>query len=115
MTSTLEQDQDQHQPAPTTVINNYASGLGEQDAAGWVLKLTPKHNCIKPPIDNQTFVGSIWRCGQCGQNWLVYEQRGKNQGTKNLRRINQDNAASKIKAAKALGDMDDPEETDTGE
>lgn len=39
--------------------------------AGWVHKATPEHRCILPRIDNQTFVGSVWRCGDCGQDYEV--------------------------------------------
>lgn len=35
-------------------------------AGGWVHKAEPEHACILPRIDNQTFVGSVWRCGDCG-------------------------------------------------
>lgn len=39
--------------------------------AGWLHKATPEHRCILPRIDNQTFVGSVWRCGDCGQDYEV--------------------------------------------
>lgn len=59
-------------------------------SGGWILRITPEHRCIKPEIDNHTFVGSIWQCGECGQHWLVYQRRGKNAGQKALKRISQE-------------------------
>ena len=44
---------------------------------GWVLKAVPKHACILPRIDNQTFVGSVWQCGECGQHYRVADAAGE--------------------------------------
>lgn len=62
--------------------------------AGWILKITPEHHCILPTIDDRTFVGSIWRCGHCGQDYLVYQKRGKQAGTKAFKKITSEKAAS---------------------
>lgn len=65
-------------------------------SGGWLLRITPTHHCIKPDIDNQTFVGSVWNCGECGQHWLVYQRRGKNAGQKALKRISAEKARTLV-------------------
>lgn len=74
---------------------------------GWVLKVTPRHNCILPSIDTRTFVGSVWRCGECGQYYLVYEKRGENAGQKALRRIADDKATDRLAKAAAKAENDE--------
>lgn len=75
-----------------------------QDAgwdAGWVVKIEPVHECIKPEIDNRTFVGSVWRCGGCGQNWMVFERRGRYQGTKAFKKITPEKAQAQVEKHQA--------------
>lgn len=119
MTTELEQDQhneaigeeDERIPAPwqestDRVAAAYDHADGPEHAVespqapavqgGWVLKVTPKHSCIRPAIDNRTFVGSIWRCGECGQHWMVYERRGQHVGTKAFKRITEEAAAKQL-------------------
>jgi hypothetical protein len=70
----------------------------QDPSAGWILKITPEHHCILPTIDDRTFVGSIWRCGDCGQDYLVYQKRGKQAGTKAFKKITSEKAASLLAA-----------------
>lgn len=92
-------------PAPTTVVNNNvtttpapteAAAPVQESPGGWVLRVTPKHTCIKPEIDARTFVGSIWQCGECQEYWMVAEKRGKDAGTKVFRKITADKAEKKL-------------------
>jgi len=70
--------------------------VGETSEAGWILKITPEHTCILPHIDDRTFVGSVWRCGECTQNWLVYKRRGKHEGTKAFKKITEAKAVELV-------------------
>lgn len=64
---------------------------------GWILKITPKHECPLPTIANQIFVGSIWRCGGCGQHWQVFERRSEaNRGEKAFKRVSEEVVAKRL-------------------
>lgn len=39
---------------------------------GWVKKLAPEHYCRKPRITKRVGAGSVWRCDECGQEWVVH-------------------------------------------
>jgi ribosomal protein L37AE/L43A len=66
------------------------SGGGE-----WVLKNDPKgHKCVLPEVSLPA--GSLWKCNECGQHWRVSNGRGKNAGSKTMRRLTDEMAAKKL-------------------
>lgn len=37
----------------------------------WVRREVDKHTCARPGWDRDVRRGDIWRCGECGQHWMV--------------------------------------------